>query len=116
MLSACKHCIHAKTLLLVQEQYLLRASVREPVSSKQVIIKSASRSRKGKGKQTPSKQLPDTLPAEEAGESQTAVPLTAAQRAKFAERLQDAQRIEDLFEACAVSVLTHTCTGSRSLS
>lgn len=77
---------------------MLRASVREPVSSKQVIIKSASRSRKGKGKQTPSKQLPDTLPAEEAGESQTAVPLTAAQRAKFAERLQDAQRIEDLFE------------------
>lgn len=92
----------------MQDQYLLRASVREPVNNKQVITKSASRSRKGKGKQTPSKQLPDTLPAEETGERQTAVPLTAAQRAKFAERLQDAQRIEDLFEVCVVSILTHT--------
>ncbi len=80
------------------------------------MIKSASRSRTGKGKQTPSKQLPDTLPAEETGENQTAVTLTAAQHAKFAERLQDAQRIEDLFEVSAVSILTHTCTGSRPLA
>ncbi len=95
---------------------MLRASVREPVNNKQVIIKSANRSRKGKGKQPPSKQLPDTLPAEESGENQTAATLTAAQRAKFAERLQDAQRIEDLLEVCAVSIFTHTCTGSRSLA
>ena len=80
------------------------------------MIKSASRSRTGKGKQTPSKQLPDTLPAEETGENQTAVTLAAAQHAKFAERLQDAQRIEDLFEVSAVSILTHTCTGSRPLA
>ncbi|DBB02864.1 TPA: hypothetical protein ACH3X1_013470 [Trebouxia sp. C0004] len=98
---ACKtrgRCITFAGSSSTKDQYLLRASVREPVNNKQVIIQSASRSRKGNGKQTPSKQLLGTLPAEETGEKRTAVPLTAAQRAKFAERLQDAQRIEDLFE------------------
>lgn len=82
----------------MQDKYLLRAYIREPINSKQVIIKPAGRSRRGKTKQGPSKEMPDTLPAD--SEKHTAAPLSAAQRAKFAERLLDAQRVEDLFEVC----------------
>ena len=80
---------------------MLRASIREPINSKQVIIKSAGRSRRGKTKQGPSEELSDTLSAD--SERHAAAPLSAAQRAKFAERLLDAQRVEDLFEVCAAN-------------
>lgn len=97
------HTSFCVSVLSLQDQYLLRASVRDPAGTKQVVIKSASRSRRGKGRQSPPKELPDTLPAEESTEGQEAAPLTAAQHAKFADRLQDAQRVEDLFEVCDIS-------------
>lgn len=77
---------------------------------KQVIIKGANRARKGKSKQSPSKQLLDPVPGDELSQQPVAAPIAAAHRAMFAERLHDAQRIEDLFEVDLTGVLFHICS------
>lgn len=75
---------------------MLRAYVSDP-GTKKVVIKTAGRSRRGK-KQSSSERPPAHLPAQEHSSEPVAAPVAAARRAKFAERLHDAQRIEDLFE------------------
>ena len=90
----------------MQDQNLFRPPVSQP-GPKQVIIKSANRGRRGKSKQSPSKNLPDPMPADEPRQEPVAPPISAAHRAMFAERLHDAQRIEDLFEVNLLLVCLH---------
>ena len=85
--------IHHKHFVLVQDAYSFRAPVRN-AGAKQVSINNNNRGRRGKNK-----QLPDVLPIDEAPVDPVTAPTAAARFVKFAERLHDAQRIEDLFEA-----------------
>lgn len=96
---------------LVQDQSIFRPPASQP-GPKQVTIKGASHRRKGKSKQSPSKQLPDPTPDDEARQQPVAAPVAAARHAMFAERLHDAQRIEDLFEVNLTGILC-TCTAQR---
>lgn len=88
----------------MQDQNVFRPPASQP-GPKQVIIKGASRARKGKSKQSPSKKLLDPVPGDELRQQLVAAPVAAAHRAMFAERLHDAQRIEDLFEVNLTGVL-----------
>ena len=98
---------------VIQDQNVFRPPASQP-GPKQVIIKSASR-RKGKSKQSPLKQLPDPMPSDEPSNTQLplAAPVAAARRAMFAERLHDAQRIEDLFEVSLTGIF-FACTAQRA--
>lgn len=107
--SAEKHASGSPELKwpMVQDQTSFKASVSEP-GPKQLVIKTASRARRGKNKQTPTKRLPDLPPVKEIRTETVAAPIAAARRAKFAERLHDAQRIEDLFEVNCCATTHHT--------
>lgn len=97
--------------LLVQDQSIFRPPASQP-GHKQLTIKGASHRRKGKRKQSPSKQLPDPMPDDEPNQQPVAAPVAAARRAMFAERLHDAQRIEDLFEVNLTGIIC-TCKAQR---
>lgn len=96
----------------MQDQNLFRPPASQP-GPKQVVIKSASRARKGKSKQSPPKQLPGPMPGDEPRQLPVAAPVAAARRAMFAERLHDAQRIEDLFEV-SLTGISLICTAQRA--
>lgn len=96
---------------LVQDQSIFRPPASQP-GHKQVTIKGASQRRKGKSKLSPSKQLPDPTPGDEPRQQPVAAPVAAARRAMFAERLHDAQRIEDLFEVNLTGIFC-ACTAQR---
>ena len=96
---------------VVQDQNLFRPPASQP-GPKQVTIKSSSRGRKGKSKQSPSKQMPDPMSGNEPRQLPVAAPVAAARRAMFAERLHDAQGIEDLFEVNLAGIFL-ACTAHR---
>ena len=91
---------------MLQDQTSFRASVSDP-GPKQFVIKTASRGQRGKNKQNPTKRLPDLPPVKDVTAEPVAAPIAAARRAKFAERLHDAQRIEDLFEVICWAITSH---------
>ena len=86
--------------MLLQDQQSQRASVNQISSAKPLSIKPG---RKERNRQRNPAELPDAFSSDEGDRKEPAPRVSTEHSAEFAERLQDAQRVEDLFEAGACS-------------
>ena len=84
----------------VQKNFSLQALVREAAAAKQTVLKSPKRRHRGQGRQAQSEDASSAPDIDAVSSKLEQLLVSAVRRSRFSERLQDTQRIEDLFEVC----------------